>query len=144
MILNRKKGYNLTQKIMVNMYSIKKQFFTAVGLFSFFLLCGFMSPLLSSSFPVSSKNKFETKGNVDYSLNMTYPNHNLKNGTIEIVVNVGKPPYKVLVYSTQMSVKEYQIDKTLTISNLEAGEYMIVISDSENAFRSKTISLINN
>jgi len=127
------------------MYSIRRQFYTAVGLFSFFLLCGFMSPLISSNFPVKSdKNELIPQGNVDYTLNMTNPSHNLNNGTIEVIVNVGKAPYKVLVYSTQMSVKEYQIDKNLVISNLAAGEYMVVISDSENAFKSKSITLINN
>jgi len=126
------------------MYSIRRQFYTAVGLFSFFLLCGFMSPLLSSNFPVKAdKNESIPQGNVDYTLNMTNPSQNLNNGSIEIVVNVGKAPYKVLVYSTQMAVKEYQIDKNLIISNLAAGEYMVVISDSENAFKSKSITLIN-
>ena len=130
---------------MINMYSIRRQFYTAVGLFSFFLLCGFMSPLISSNFPVTTnKDELILQGNVDYSLNMTNPNHNLNNGTIEIIVNAGKAPYKVLVYSTQMSVKEYQIDKNLVISNLAAGEYMVVISDSDNAFKSKSITLINN
>jgi len=129
---------------MINMYSIRRQFYTAVGLFSFFLLCGFMSPLLSSNFPVKAdKNESIPQGNVDYTLNMTNPSQNLNNGSIEIVVNVGKAPYKVLVYSTQMAVKEYQIDKNLIISNLAAGEYMVVISDSENAFKSKSITLIN-
>lgn len=122
---------------MINMYTIKKQFYTAVGLFSFFLLCGFISPLLD----INSKNTFVTE--VEYTLKASNPTNSLHNGVIDITVNQGKPPYKVLVYSTSMPVKEYLIDKSFSIKNLSAGQYMIVVSDSENAFKSKNITLIN-
>ncbi|MBC7451467.1 MAG: hypothetical protein H7259_08265 [Cytophagales bacterium] len=80
---------------------------------------------------------------VDYSLNPVNPSDHLNNGVLEIMINTGKPPYKLVLYSTTMPVTEFQIEKKLSINNLAPGQYMTVVSDSEHAFKSKSITLIN-
>lgn len=124
------------------MYSIRKQFYAALGLFSFFGLCGFLfAPYTSQQeVPVIHKHA-TTPTNVDFTLAATNPIPKLNNGSIELVVNQGTAPYKILVYSTNTPLKEYQVAKTLLISNLGAGDYMIVVSGRDNAYSSKTITL---
>mgnify|MGYP000435642797 CR=1 FL=1 len=102
---------------MINMYTIKKQFYMALGIFSFFTLCGFLS------IPISSRTDF-------------FINDNSKKSAFE-----GIAPFKVLIYSTTIPLKEYQIKEELTVNNLAPGEYMIVVSGGNNHYRSKTITL---
>lgn len=128
---------------MVNMYSIRKQFYAALGLFSFFGLCGFLfAPYASQQeAPVIHKHTTAAPAKVDFTIVSTNPIPKLNNGSIELVVNEGTAPYKILVYSTNTPLKEYQVDKTLVISNLGAGDYMIVVSGRDHAYSSKTITL---
>ncbi len=127
---------------MVNMYSIKKQFYMALGIFSFFVLCGFLSVPISNSTHISTENYVEgQKVHLEFTMTAVNPLSNLNNGSIDLVIKDGKAPYKVLVYSTNMPVKEYQIKQDLTISNLAAGEYLVVVSAGDNEYRSKTITL---
>lgn len=127
------------------MYSIKKQFYIAIGLFSFFALFGFLNAPLNSSQENTSVNVHNAPsiiaGSIDFEVKSTNPLSNLNNGTIELKVIEGKAPYKILVYSTNMPLKEYQVADGLTISNLAVGDYMIVVSGRDNAYRSKTITL---
>jgi hypothetical protein len=133
---------------MVNMYSIKKQFYIAIGLFSFFSLFGFLNAPMSSSQENTSVNVHNAPsiiaGSIDFEVKSTNPLSNLNNGTIELKVIEGKGPYKILVYSTNIPSKEYQVADGLTVSNLAAGDYMIVVSGRDNAYRSKTITLRQN
>jgi len=128
---------------MVNMYSIRKQFYTALGLFSFFGLCGFLfAPSLSNSQEtVFSQKHLTTPTKINFTLTATNPIPKINNGSIELVITEGKAPYKILVYSTNMPLKEYQVTQTLLIPNLGAGDYMIVVSGGDNAYSSKTITL---
>ena len=125
------------------MYSIRKQFYAALGLFSFFGLCGFLfAPYTSQEVPTSHHHKHvivPTK--VDFTLVATNPIPKLNNGSIELTVTSGKAPYKILVYSTNMPLKEYQVSQSLLISNLAAGDYLILVSGGDNAYSSKTITL---
>jgi len=130
---------------MVNMYSIKKQFYIAIGLFAFFSLFGFLNPPMNSSQENSSVDVHDAPsiiaGTIDFDVKSVNPLPNLNNGTIELKVIEGKAPYKILVYSTNMPLKEYQVPQDLTLTNLGAGDYMIVVSGRDNAYRSKTITL---
>jgi ribosomal protein L21E len=124
------------------MYSIKRQFYTALGIFSFFVLCGFLSVPINNSAQKNTENYIKgQKVSLEFTLTAVNPLSNLNNGSIGLVINNGKAPYKVLVYSTNMVVKEYQIKQELTISNLAAGEYLVVVSAGDNEYRSKTITL---
>lgn len=133
---------------MVNMYSIKKQFYIAIGLFSFFSLFGFLNAPSSSSLENTSVNVHNAPsiiaGTIDFEIKSVDPLPNLNNGSIELTITEGKAPYKILVYSTNMPLKEYQVPGELTINNLAAGDYMIVVSGRDNAYRSKTITLRKN
>ncbi|MGN6645308.1 MAG: hypothetical protein ACTHJT_02160, partial [Cytophaga sp.] len=83
-------------------------------------------------------------GTIDFDVKSVDPLPNLNNGSIELKITEGKAPYKILVYSTNMPLKEYQVPGELTINNLAAGDYMIVVSGRDNAYRSKTITLRKN
>ena len=132
---------------MMNMYSIRKQFYMALGIFSFFTLCGFLS------IPMNARSEFfsndETIDNpikvaseeIDFVVNSKNPIAELNNGSIELIISEGLAPFKVLIYSTSIPVKEYQIKDELTINNLSPGEYMIVVSGRNHQYRSKTITL---
>jgi len=128
---------------MLNMYSIKKQFYMALGIFSFFTLCGFLSV------PINDRTGFFTNNpevkvvseKVDFTTSSTNPISTLNNGSIQIRISEGTAPFKVLIYSTTIPVKEYQIKEELKINNLAAGDYMIVVSGGNNQYRSKTITL---
>ena len=132
---------------MMNMYSIRKQFYMALGIFSFFTLCGFLS------IPMNARSEFfsndETIDNsikvaseeIDFVVNSKNPIAALNNGSIELIISEGLAPFKVLIYSTSIPVKEYQIKDELTINNLSPGEYMIVVSGRNHQYRSKTITL---
>lgn len=130
---------------MVNMYSIKKQFYIAIGLFSFFSLFGFLNAPMTSSQENTTIGVHNAPsiiaGSINFEVASTNPLSNLNNGSIELKVTEGKAPYKILVYSTNMPLKEYQVADALTISNLAPGDYMIVVSGRDNAYRSKTITL---
>lgn len=133
---------------MVNMYAIRKQFFIAIGLFSFFSLFGFLNAPANSSFENTSIDVHNAPsiiaGTIDFTVKSINPLPNLNNGTIELKVTEGKAPYKILVYSTNMPLKEYQVSEDLTLKNLAAGDYMIVVSGRDYAYRSKTITLSQN
>jgi|GEM_PF-4469284 hypothetical protein len=128
---------------MVNMYSIRKQFYAALGLFSFFGLCGFLfAPSLSNSQEtIFSQRHLTPPTKINFTVTGTNPIPKINNGSIELVITEGKAPYKILVYSTNMPLKEYQVTGTLLIPNLGAGDYMIVVSGGDNAYSSKTITL---
>ncbi|ABG59487.1 hypothetical protein [Cytophaga hutchinsonii] len=130
---------------MVNMYAIRKQFFIAIGLFSFFSLFGFLNAPANASFENTSVDVHNAPsiiaGSIDFDIKSRNPLSNLNNGTIELKVIEGKAPYKILVYSTTMPLKEYQVSQDLLLTNLAAGDYMIVVSGRDNAYRSKTITL---
>lgn len=125
------------------MYSIRKQFYMALGIFSFFTLCGFLS------IPINARTEFFTNDNsikvaseeLDFVINSSNPIAALNNGSIELKISKGIAPFKVLIYSTTITVKEYQIKNELTINNLAPGDYMIVVSGGNNQYRSKTITL---
>jgi len=133
---------------MMNMYSIRKQFYMALGIFSFFTLCGFLS------IPINARTEFFANDNfiednsmkvaskeLDFVVKSTNPIATLNNGSIELKISEGVAPFKVLIYSTTIPVKEYQIKEELTINNLASGDYMIVVSGGNNQYRSKTITL---
>lgn len=127
----------------MNMYSIRKQFYMALGIFSFFTLCGFLS------IPINARTEFFTNDNsikvaseeLDFVISSTNPIATLNNGSIELKISKGIAPFKVLIYSTTIPVKEYQIKEALTIDHLAPGDYMIVVSGGNNQYRSKTITL---
>jgi hypothetical protein len=127
---------------MVNMYTIKKNFFTAIVIFSFFTLCGFLSaPIKEHAHFLNSSIENTVSNNLDFTINAIQPKLNLKNGSLQIIISEGNAPFKILIYSTTIPVKEYQVSKELSITNLAAGEYMIVVSGGNNEYRSKTITL---
>jgi hypothetical protein len=125
------------------MYTIRKQFYMALGIFSFFTLCGFLS------MPINSRTEFFTNDNskklafegIDFVINIKNPIAALNNGSIELKISEGIAPFKVLIYSTTIPLKEYQIKEELTVNNLAPGDYMIVVSGGNNHYRSKTITL---
>ena len=78
---------------------------------------------------------------LDFVVKSTNPIATLNNGSIELKISEGVAPFKVLIYSTTIPVKEYQIKEELTINNLASGDYMIVVSGGNNQYRSKTITL---
>ena len=107
-----------------------------------FVPTGFLSVPISNSTHISTENYVEgQKVHLEFTMTAVNPLSNLNNGSIDLVIKDGKAPYKVLVYSTNMPVKEYQIKQDLTISNLAAGEYLVVVSAGDNEYRSKTITL---
>ena len=128
---------------MMNMYSIRKQFYMALGIFSFFTLCGFLSIPINARtevFTIDNTKKLASEG-IDFVINGKNPVATSNNGSIELKISEGIAPFKVLIYSTTIPVKEYQIKQELTVNNLTAGDYMIVVSGGNNHYRSKTITL---
>jgi hypothetical protein len=115
----------------------------ALGIFSFFTLCGFLS------IPINARTEFFTNDNskklasegIDFVINIKNPIAALNNGSIELKMSEGIAPFKVLIYSTTIPLKEYQIKEVLTVNNLAPGDYMIVVSGGNNHYRSKTITL---
>ena len=124
---------------MVDIYSFKKKFYTALGIFSFFALCGFLSAPINAHTGFLNQNAVEES--LDFSLNGIQPMIGKENGSIEIIITGSNAPYKILIYSTTIPVKEYQVKRELTINNLSVGEYMIVVSGENNEYKSKTITL---
>ena len=122
---------------------IKNQFYMAIGIFSFCLLCGFMSPFFSSNKVSANPIILTGLSEIVFTVKQTNPTSMEANGSIEVMVSQGKAPYKAMLYSTNMPAKEYKFDKNLTVSNLKAGDYMIVVNDSDNAFKSLNIQLTN-
>jgi len=128
---------------MMNMYSIRKQFYMALGIFSFFTLCGFLSiPITArSEFFINDNSKKLASEGIDFVINIKNPIATLNNGSIELKISEGIAPFKVLIYSTTIPLKEYQIKQELIVNNLAPGDYMIVVSGGNNHYRSKTITL---
>jgi hypothetical protein len=128
---------------MMNMYSIRKQFYMALGIFSFFTLCGFLSTPIDASTEYSENNKILKAAAVglDFTLTSKNPVASSNNGSIELKISEGLAPFKISIYSTTIPLKEYQIKEELTINHLTAGDYMIVVSGRDNAYKSKTITL---
>ncbi|WP_018345030.1 hypothetical protein [Cytophaga aurantiaca] len=127
---------------MMNMYSIKKRLYIALGIFSFFTLCGFLSVPINARTEFFKSNSIKRAYNeLDFTIKGQNPISNLNNGSIQLKISEGVAPFKILIYSTTTAVKEYQVKEELTINNLAAGEYMIVVSGGNNQYRSKTITL---
>ena len=128
---------------MMNMYSIRKQFYMALGIFSFFTLCGFLSIPINArtEFFISDNSKKSASEGIDFVINIKNPTATSNNGSIELKMSEGIAPFKVLIYSTTIPLKEYQIKEELTVNNLAPGDYMIVVSGGNNHYRSKTITL---
>lgn len=131
-----------TYTTMVNMYSIKKKFYMALGIFSFFTLCGFLSAPLNAHTEFFNINTLKSASTeLNFSISTKNPLLNKKNGSIQLTITDGAAPFKIVIYSTNMPIKEYIIANDLTITNLAAGEYMIVVSGGNNQYRSRTITL---
>lgn len=127
---------------MMNMYSIKKRLYIALGIFSFFTFCGFLSVPINARTEFFESNTIKSTYNeLDFKITAQNPTSNLNNGSIQLAISEGAGPFKILMYSTTTAVKEYQVKQELAINNLAAGEYMIVVSGGNNQYRSKTITL---
>lgn len=124
------------------MYTFKGNIFIAFLLFSVFTLCGFRNtPIKAHVHVLNTNGKNEISTNFDFTVNAIKPTLNLNNGSLQLIISEGNGPYKILIYSTTLPVKEYQVKKELSLINLAAGDYMIVVSGANNEYKSKTITL---
>lgn len=119
---------------------IHKKFLALVFTICTSVLFGFVSPWISQG----QKNLYHHNikhNNLKINISFSKATNNKANGNIQIQIINGVSPFKVIVYSTSHQTKEYIFEKEIKISELDSGEYLIVVNDNTNAFVSENITL---
>jgi hypothetical protein len=120
---------------------IHKKFLALVFTIFTSVLFGFVSPFISQGKKHNSYHNFIKHNNLKINISFSKASNNKANGNIHIQIINGMAPFKVVLYSTSHSTKDYVFENEIKISDLESGEYLIVVNDNTNAFVSENITL---